>query len=169
MNTSSGRLANMVLLGAIAGVALTSFGLATQAEETQLPKQGTYSGKLGWWAVGTIHEIGKNHLFWMGQFGGQFFNDAGMGFMDKMSLLCPGVNDIVDGVSVSAHGYCVGKDKDGDTLVYVWQGEKFAGTFQFTGGTGKYAGIKGNSSWQGVATPGTMQGYTLFKGEWQLQ
>jgi hypothetical protein len=136
--------------------------------EAQLPKKGTYSGKFGWWAVGNLHDIDKNHVFWMGQFSGTFFNDAGSGFMDHISLLCPGVNDIVNGESMSAHGYCTGTDKDGDKLFYVWQGEKFVGTFQFTGGTGKYTGLKGNNSWRGYSTGSTANGYTEFTGEWQL-
>jgi len=130
----------LMVLGTVALVLLVGV-----TAEAQLPKQGTYTGKLGWWAVGNVTEIGKNHIFWTGEFGAQFFNDAATGFMDGMSLRCPAVNDVVDGVSVSAHGYCVGTDKDGDKLVYVWQGEKFVGTFQFTGGTGKYTGIKGNN------------------------
>ncbi len=152
-------------MGVVAFAVVLALGVSAEA---QLPKQGTYTGKLGWWAVGTVTEIGKNHVFWTGEFGAQFFNDAGTGFMDGMSLRCPAVNDIVDGVSVSAHGYCVGTDKDGDKLVYVWQGEKFAGTFQFISGTGKYTGIKGNNTWKGYATPGTTQGYSVFTGEWQL-
>ena len=33
-------------------------------------------------------------------------------------MTCPGVNDIVNGVTASANGYCVGTDKDGDKVFF---------------------------------------------------
>jgi len=51
----------------------------------------------------------------------------------------------------------------------VWKGGKgFEGDYQWTGGTGKYNGLKGNNTFRAFALPSTSQGYGLLKGEWQL-
>ena len=137
--------------------------------EAQLAKQGTYSGKFGWYAVGKGFEIEKGHEFWVGVFSGTFFNDAGEGFMHETSWVCPGVNDVINGVSQVSHGYCVITDKDGDKAFLVWKaGKGFEGDYQWTGGTGKYTGIKGNNTFRAFPLLPTSQGYGLLKGEWQL-
>ena len=157
--------------GTLVTIAILLFlGASTEA---QLPKQGRYSGKFGWWATGTAHEVEKNHIFWVGEFNGTFFNNAGSGFLDRSSVICPGVNDIRDGVSLAYHGYCVVTDRDGDRAVLAWSGGqtpagKFGGEFQWTGGTGKYAGITGKNTFLGFANLPTSQGYALWEGEWQL-
>src|SRR5438132_1013738 len=104
-----------------AGREVGSFATVVQNREpcSSAISSSVWAGKFGYWAVGTLREIDKNHVFWRGQSSGTFFNDAGSGFMDHISLLCPGVNDIVNGESMSAHGYCTGTDKDGDELFYV--------------------------------------------------
>src|SRR5437867_2016424 len=137
--------------------------------EAQLAKQGTYSGKFGWYAVGKGFEIEKGHEFWVGEFSGTFFNDAGEGFMHETSWVCPGVNDVINGVSQVSHGYCVITDKDGDKAFLVWKaGKGFEGDFQWTGGTGKYTGITGNNAFTALLIGPTPSGYSLWKGEWKL-
>ena len=137
--------------------------------EAQLTKQGTYTGHCGWSTVGKTFEIEKDHGFWVGEFSATCFNDAGQGFMHGTSWVCPGVNDVTNGVSTSSHGYCVVTDKDGDKAFVVWKGGKgIEGDYQWTGGTGKYTGIKGNNTFHSVALLPTSQGYSLLKGEWQL-
>jgi hypothetical protein len=36
------------------------------------------------------------------------------------------------------------------------------------GGTGKYTGLTGKSTWYPVGAPGGAYGYSVWKGEWQL-
>lgn len=141
--------------------------------EAQLAKQGTYRGMLGARAVGTVHEIDKGHVFFVGAFSGVFFNDVANGFLDKSSVECPGVNDIVNGLSMGNHGYCIVTDKDGDKAFQVWKGKDTspnvgAGDFQWTGGTGKYSGIKGNGTYRytGIGTTSTYS--VVWEGAWQL-
>ena len=107
---------------------------------------------------------------WNGsEFSGTFFNEAGQGFLHGTSWVCPGVNDLTNGASTASQGYCVVTDKEGDKAFLVWKGGKgFEGTYQWTGGTGKYTGLKGNNTFRGVPLPPTAQGYGLLKGEWQL-
>jgi hypothetical protein len=97
------------------------FAIALLAAPAQAQKSGTYTGKWGFQGVGQTYEIGKGHVFFVGMFHGVFFNDVAGGFLDKTEWTCPGVNDIVDGVSVAAHGYCVATDKDGDKVFVQWQ------------------------------------------------
>lgn len=141
--------------------------------EAQLAKQGKFRGKFGVQAVGTTHEIEKGHVFFVGGFSGVFFNDAANGFIDKSSVECPGVNDIVNGLATSNHGYCIVTDKDGDKAFLVWSGKDTSpgvggGDQHWTGGTGKYSGIKGNSTYR-YAAIGTSPAYSVvWEGEWQL-
>ncbi len=141
--------------------------------EAQLPKHGTYRGTLGARATGTTHEIDKGHVFFVGAFSGVFFNDVANGFMDKSSVECPGVNDIVNGLSIGNHGYCIVTDKDGDKAFAVWKGKDTSpnvggGDFQWTGGTGKYSGIKGNNTYRYTGIGNTPAYSVAWEGEWQV-
>ncbi|MDA2918550.1 hypothetical protein MYX76_03475 [Desulfobacterota bacterium AH_259_B03_O07] len=141
-----------------------------------LEKQGTYNIHFGWYAVGKVFEIGKDHGFFAGEFSGTVFNDEGKGFLHHASVVCPGVDDVIKGIS-KAHGYCTITDFDGDMVFLVWKckgskgSPKCEGDFQWTGGTGKYTGIKGNNNFYGVhqnITGPTPQGYSIWWGEWKL-
>ena len=158
------------------GTALTAAALtlAAGAEQGQLAKQGQFSGKFGWWAVGKAYALGKDHVYWNGEFNGTFFNDAGHGFLHGSSLICPGYNELQAGISLASGGRCIGTDLDGDKLFVTWEGEKgtipmkFGGTATIVGGTGKYSGIKGGWRFDASPVAGTEQGFGLFKGEWKL-
>lgn len=124
--------------------------------EAQLAKQGTYAGKFGWYAIGKTLEIKNDHLLFVGEFNGTAFNDTGSGFLHGTSFVCPGMNDILQWVSLASHGYCVVTDKDGDKAFLAWKGHKMTeskrvtGDYHWTGGTGKYAGITGNNTFDTV-------------------
>ena len=141
--------------------------------KAQLSKQGKFRGMFGARGTGTTQEIEKGHVFFVGAFSGVFFNDVANGFMDKSSVECPGVNDIVNGLSIANHGYCIVTDKDGDKAFAVWKGQDTSpnvggGNFQWTGGTGKYSGIKGNNTYRYTGI-GTTPAYSVvWEGEWQL-
>ena len=42
------------------------------------------------------------------------------------------------------------------------------GDYQWTGGTGKYTGMKGNNTFSATGIGSTSEGRGLLKGEWQL-
>jgi hypothetical protein len=160
---------------AVLGVlgALTLVLVVSATAEAQLPKQGKYRGTLGARAVGTTHEIEKGHVFFVGAFSGVFFNDVANGFLDKSLVECPGVNDIVNGLSIGNHGYCTVTDKDGDKAFAVWKGKDTSpnvggGDFQWTGGTGKYSGIKGNNTYRYAGIGNTPAYSVVWEGGWQL-
>jgi len=142
--------------------------------ESELPKRGTYDAHLWWQASGKWFEVEKEHLFWVGEFNGTFFNDAGRGFFHRASAVCPGVRDVVKRFA-NAHGYCVITDEDGDNATLVWKCrgiERCEGDAEFLGGTGKYTGLRGSNTIYGVlrssADPEGSSGYAVWKGTWQL-
>ena len=161
--------ASYKLISALFAIAL----LGAPAMAQQPAKSGTYTGKWGPHAVGQTYEVGKGHVFFVGTFYSVFFNDVAGGFLDKTEGTCPGVNDLVNGVSVAANGYCVMTDKDGDKAFFSWQGKgtgpgSYAGTFEWTGGTGKYSGIQGHNTWRGNGIGNTMAASIVWEGEWRL-
>jgi hypothetical protein len=147
---------------------------STAGFAADLAKSGKYTGKFGWYSVGKGFEMEQNHLFWVGEFSGAFFNDKSGGFMDLASVVCPGSNDVfLDGKAGDAKGYCIMTDKQGDKAYLVWKcNGSFPGPcngdFQWTGGTGKYSGIKGNNKFYGVTIAPTASGYSVWEGGWEL-
>ena len=143
-------------------------GLEAHAE-SQLAKQGKYTSHFGWYAIGKTSELEKGHTLFQGEFNSTNFNDAGQGFIHKASVVCPGVNDMIDGVSRASQGYCIVTDQDGDKAFLVWKaGKGFDGDFQWTGGTGKYTGITGNNTFTAFLIGPSSSGYSVWKGEWKL-
>jgi hypothetical protein len=153
--------------------ALTLVLVVGVTAEAQLAKQGKYRGMFSIRSTGTTHEIEQGHVFFTGTSSGVFFNDVANGFLDKSAVECPEVADIVNGRSIGGHGYCIVTDKDGDKAFGVWQGKSTGpnvdeGDLQWTGGTGKYSGLKGNNTWRYIGIGTTPAGWSVWEGEWQL-
>jgi hypothetical protein len=66
----------------------------------------------------------------------------------------------------SSSGFCIRKDKDGDSASIVWEMPAGAekGTWRSTGGTGKYADLKAQGWWVPVASDGGKQGINRWGG-----
>ena len=138
----------------------------------QLAKQGTYSAMYGWTLSSTVHKVEDGHVFTHDVYKGTIFNDAGKGFLHEASNVCFGVTDLIQGKG-DAHGYCVVTDKTNDKAFLVWKGTidpatGFQGTYQWTGGTGQYTGLKGNNTFQATIIGSSSEGRGILKGEWQL-
>ena len=127
------------------------------------------AGIFGWLGVGKAFEIEKGHLYWVGEFSGLFTSDGGAGVLHLSGWKCPGATDTDNNSKKNkGTGYCVFSDPNGDQAYARWQCEGdvpvCAGTFDFTGGTGKYSGISGHNSFTGhtqVMWPdGTLSGYS---------
>ena len=147
--------------------------LVVENTDAQLAKQGGYSAHYGWQQAFKVMEMEKDHRVIHYEAVGAATNDAGQGFLHGVAFVCHGVNDIVKGLA-NNQGYCTGTDRDGDKLFVSYEcksaqpGGRCEGPLRWTEGTGKYAGIKGNSTWYPVAIPNTAAGYAVWKGEWQL-
>jgi len=161
MKKSSNRLF------AVAALAM-GFGLANPVHAEDWKAVGSF----GWFAVGKAYEVDKGHIYWAGEFSGTFFNDKGKGSLfDKAAVKCPAYNDI-DTINKknSYAGYCIITDTDGDQAYLKWQGggdtKVGPGTFEYTGGTGKYKGINGSNTFVGFNqvnwTDGTASGYATW-------
>ena len=114
-----------------------------------------------------------DHVFFLGSSHGGFFNDVADGFLDKTEVTCAYANDLVGGVSSPLHGYCIVIDKDGDKAFLIHQGKgtgpgKIDGTFKWTGGTGKFAGIQGNNTYRVTSIGKNPAAWIVWEGEWQL-
>ena len=150
--------------------------LGGMAEAQQLPKSGKYTGKFASHQVTEVaqtYELEKGHVFFLGRSHGVFFNDVADGFLDKTEVVCALANDLVDGVSAALHGYCIVTDKDGDKAFLVHQGKGsapgiIAGTFQWTGGTGKFTGIQGNNTYRVTSIGKNPASSIIWEGEWRL-
>ena len=126
----------------------------------------------GWFGVGTTHQVGENHAFWVGEFSGTVFAANGSGPLHGASVACPGSNHIRDGMA-KAQGICTLTDAEGDKNVIEWSCEgqlpKCEGTYRYISGTGKFAGISGENKFTGIfGVPSTsgdgLSGYAVSAG-----
>jgi hypothetical protein len=160
------RLATMHILaaGALAG----TLGLSAPAHAEDWKVMGSF----GYFGVGKAYQIEKGHIYFVGEFGGTFFNDKGKGSLfNQAGVKCPAFNDLdFNNKKGKAGGYCIIADPAGDQAYLTWQCEGTAitcqGTFEYTGGTGKYQGISGKNTFAAdteVNWPdGTASGYATW-------
>jgi hypothetical protein len=112
-------------------------------------------GQAGFHGVGKAYEIEKGHFYWVGEYAGTFFNDKGeKSLFDHAGVKCPAWFDFdLNNKKSKAGGYCVMTDVDGDQAYLTWQNAgtptRAPGTFDWTGGTGKYKEIKGSNTFVG--------------------
>jgi hypothetical protein len=101
------------------------------------------------------------------------------GVLDHTTWHCSGLADFTNGIG-QTQGFCAGCDPFGDQVVFNWESEKHApeqkvvrGTFTWTGGTGKYAGIRGSGRYVDYSgefrpqTEGTIVSYLTFEGNYR--
>jgi hypothetical protein len=139
-------------------------------------QEGTLSGTFA--AFGTVKATttGKERLLLAFDENGL---SVGNGVLDRITWHCSGLADFTNGVGQS-QGFCAGHDPVGDQVVFNWESEKHApeqkvvrGTFSWTGGTGKYAGIRGDGTYvdySGEFLPlveGTVVSYVTFEGSYR--
>jgi hypothetical protein len=145
------------------------------ANAQQLQKRGTFSGKFAFYDHNvTVIPIEQDRMLYHAIGQGPFLNDGGSGFLHLAVVSCPG-RGLIDKGKLEFSGYCLATDKDGDKAALRWSctdsGGRCAGGFEWIAGTGKYAGIRGRSSFTaaglGQAATGPV-GYAEWKGEWEL-
>jgi putative ABC transport system substrate-binding protein len=138
---------------AIAVAATTCCGvLATRAEDWKA------TGEYDWHGTGgKIIEMEKGHTYAHGESAGKFFNERGKGsLLDQAEVKCIGSFDTdTNNKKAKQGGYCVITDADGDHAYWMWESSgtpafEVKGTFDFTGGTGKYKGITGKNTYRAV-------------------
>jgi len=158
----------LVAYAAAVGAGLLLAGGA-QAEDVKV------TGEFGWFGVGKAYEMEKGHYFWVGEFSGTFFNDKGEGStFHRAGVKCPGWLDMDFNTKRSqGGGTCIITELDGSQAFLTWRnsgapgpGGRGPGTFEYTGGSGKYKSITGNNTFVGVTQvnwqDGTASGYATW-------
>ena len=142
------------------------------ASAEQLAKRGTYSGIYGWFFTGRNVEVEKDRGLWGGTATGAFRNDSGGGFLHTAEVVCTSAGEFRKDAVIHDGGDCVATDKDGDKAVFTWKCTQCpeVGEFEWTGGTGKYAGLKGHNTFRqtNAGGPDAVSGWSTWKGEWTL-
>src|SRR5439155_27215677 len=101
----------------------------------QLAKRGTYTSTFAWNSVTKVYEGDKDHIVVAGEYTGVNLTDGGQAFRHQAAVICPAVAVVHKGMAF-----------------LVWQcrspqpGARCDGEFQWTGGTGKYTGLRGKNS-----------------------
>lgn len=158
------RLMFVMVISTLVGVSASSYAA-----------DGKAVGDFGWFGVGKAYELEKGHFFWVGEFSGTFFSDHGDGgLFHRAGVKCPGWldQDFNAGTSKGG-GTCIVTDLQGDQAYLSWRnagkpgpGGRGPGSFQYTGGTGKYADMSGNGRFVGVTqvnwADGTASGYSTW-------
>jgi hypothetical protein len=129
-------------------------------------------GQAGFFGVGKAYEIEKGHFYWVGEYAGTFFSDKGeKGLFDHAGVKCPAwVDNDLNAKTSKLAGYCIITDRDGDQAYCTFQGagtpSRGPGTFEWTGGTGKYKEISGSNTYVGNTTvnwpDATASGYATW-------
>ena len=146
-------------------------GFATGVDAQELAKRGSFSGIYGWhFPADGVMEVEKDHLMWAGVSRGAFRNDAGSGFLHQTGTRCTSVGEFKDGKVVRNRGECVNTDGDGDRTFLTWQCTTKCpdGELTFTGGTGKYKGIKGRGTYRETWTSEVGLGWSQWTMEYEL-
>jgi hypothetical protein len=152
----------------VAAAVAAAFALASPAHA----EDGKAIGQFGWLATGKVYQIGKDHVFWVGEYAGTFFNDKGEGSLFHLAgVKCPSFDDFdTNNKKGKGGGYCIISDPAGDQAYLSWQGERDAktgrGTFEYTGGTGKYKGITGQNTFTGHIQANWPDGSTSGYATW---
>jgi hypothetical protein len=117
-------------------------------------EEGTVRATSSWVADGRYFEVKEDQALFVGVFTGVMYVETKTGAMDAAELLCPAMVEInlKDGTQ-SGEGRCIITTRPGDKVYATWRcagehGAGCAGTFTFTGGTGRFTGITGNSPFE---------------------
>lgn len=143
------------------------------ANAQTMAKRGSFSGVFSWYvSSGQTLQVDKDHLIWGGVATGPVRNDAGSGFLHAAAAACTFSGEFRKDTVTHNNGDCVATDPDGDKVTMAWKCTSCpqAGDFQWTGGTGKYAGIKGKGTFtqSDAGPPGSNSGWSGWKGQWEL-
>ena len=103
-----------------------------------------------WDGEGSVYTIGIDKLLFMGELEGIMYVETSAGELDAAYANCPASQHIdMKGKQSSATGYCTITISSEEVVFAEWscKGKVGAceGTFNLTGGTGKYAGVTGSS------------------------
>ncbi len=133
----------------VTGVSLAT--LCASATAQQLPKSGSINFHTGFKYSADVVNAADKHVLGRGNSTGVTFNDKGSGPLHLGPANCFEGFFLVDGRGKDM-GFCAFGDPDGDRIFTEYTGtigpDGANGTNVVTGGTGKYAGVKGSGPWK---------------------
>jgi hypothetical protein len=155
---------------AVATVLLS--GLAMPAMAADLPQSGSFKLHTGYKSVSEATQVAENHTLVASNTWGVSFNDAGSGPLHMGPVTCKSTTETIEGVG-AYHGRCAWGDSDGDKIFTDSSGKStssgLVGTGTITGGTGKFAGIQGKTTFQcKTLSPPTGQAACNHQFDYQL-
>ena len=129
------------------GLSLVFVSSWLQAEE------GSLKIMMPWDATGSIYHIATDKVLFMGELEGVMYVEKAQGELNLAFASCPGSQQIeLPSNATSASGYCTIVISDVDTVYATWECTGkigvCTGTFNLTGGTGRFQGITGSSELQ---------------------
>jgi hypothetical protein len=135
-------------LASVAAAAVIALPTAVSAAE-----EGTVKIMAPWESSGQIFQVGPDEVLFLGVAEGIMYIDEGEGVLDAAALQCPGTREIsLEAGASKAHGRCVITGEGGDQIFAVYRCEgaegDCEGTFELTGGTGRFEGITGKGAMQ---------------------
>jgi hypothetical protein len=116
-----------------------------------LAEEGTAKILAPWEANGQLFQVAVDKLQFIGTFEGIMYIEHGGGLLDTALFTCPSTQLIhVLSNTLEGHGFCTIESPTGDYVYaeFTCNGEpgSCTGTFTLTGGTGRLAGITGQSA-----------------------
>ena len=129
---------------------MTSLGLLSLGLGSCVHAEKSLTGLIPWEASGHVYSVDTDTLQFLGALEGIIYVRTAEGALDEGFVVCPGSQlfNIKSG-KVSGEGHCMITPSAGDAVYAKWTctGDLriCTGTFNLTGGTGKYEGIKGSS------------------------
>ena len=150
----------IALAAVTVGVALSVVG--SSAYSQQLPKSGSISFHTGFKYAADVTSPADKYVLGRGNSTGVTFNDKGSGPLHLGPANCFEGFLLIDGHGKDM-GFCAFGDPDGDRIFTEYTGtlapDGASGTNVVTGGTGKYAGIRGSGPWKckGAGSNGELQ------------
>lgn len=136
----------------LSGISLVCLG-ASPAYAEDMPRSGEYKVIYTGVNMAPIKPmpLGGNRALAMSNVTMTAVNVSGSGFLNNLAGRCIGMATMDnDAKTVESHGHCVYTDAAGDQIFEKYdypvqaQGAGLKGTAEWTGGTGKFAGISGD-------------------------
>jgi hypothetical protein len=139
-----------LFIATAASLVLCTIGSVAIAD--QLPRSGTISVHTGWKAIGEMLQVTEDRIQGTGSIWGVSFNDRGSGPLHMGPTVCSYAYIGIKGEG-TVKGECYFSDPDGDKIFGSFSGAfgangQSSGVNELTGGTGKYAGIRGKGPYK---------------------
>ena len=179
MRTNRNGFATALALSFIAGLILLAPERSLAQEKAQMAKEGDLSGTHSMSGTFKATKVGEDFLLVTGESMGLIVSDSGTGPFNDLSGRCVSQVLYVKGVGRN-QGHCVYMDRAGDQWLLQFEApaQKLGaaaqnGTVKYLGGTGKFAGVRGEGEYAYTnlrpSADGTYQGYSKFKGHYRLE